>query len=131
MVARLLQPFRGDAGEISVAAPLERFGLQHREHAEEQLSYDRDGEVALRQLDEKHIAVLDCITKIGERIGVASLPLDLGRQPEEQRRLTDEVERDVREGNVLLENRRMTAPLGETMAEHEPVVAKSHEIIEG
>jgi len=43
--------------------------------------------------------------------------------------VSDEIERDVREGDVFLEDGRMTAPLGEPVPEHEAVVAEAKEIL--
>src|SRR4051794_35794016 len=131
MIPELLHGFRGDAGELLIAAPLQGLGLEQREDAEEELPDDGDGEVALRQLDEQRVSELHGIAQIRECIGVAPLSLDLCRKPEQERRLADEVERDVRQRDVLLEDRRMAAPLGETMAEDEPIVAETKQILEG
>ena len=106
----------------------QRFHLQQRVNAEEELAHDREPEVAVRQLDEQHVAVVDGVAEIRERVLVASLPFDLARELEKQRRFADQVERDVGERDVLLEDRPVAAPLGQPMAEHEPVVGEAEEI---
>ena len=50
--------------------------------------------------------------------------------PQEQRRLTEEIERDVGERDVLLENGRVSAPLAQPVTEHEPVVAEAQQQLE-
>src|SRR6185503_11085001 len=51
VIAALLEHLRGDSGETLVRAPLQRFRLEHREDAEEELTGDGEGEVPLGELD--------------------------------------------------------------------------------
>ena len=99
-------------------------------HVEQELAHDREREVAFRQLDELAVAVVHRLAEIRERILVASLAFDLAREPQEHRRLADQVERDVRERDVLLEDRTVTAPFGQPVAEHQAVVAEPQQILE-
>ena len=66
----------------------------------------------------------------GERIRIASFSFRLAGEPEVKRRLTDEVERDVGERDVLFEDWSVPAPLGKAVAEYEAIVAYSEEIFE-
>jgi hypothetical protein len=96
---------------------------------EEKLSHCRKRVITLRELHQMHVAVIDRIAEIREIIFTASLTLSLTRQLQKKGCLADEIERDVRERDVLLENRTMPAPLRETMTEHESIVAKSEEVL--
>ena len=78
----------------------------------------------------RHVAELDRVAEVRQRVLVAPLPFDLAGALQEQRRLADEVERDVGERDVLLEDRRVPAPLGQPVAQHEPVVAEPQQILE-
>jgi hypothetical protein len=48
---------------------------------------------------------------------------------EEQIRLANQVESDVREGDVFFQDRRVSAPLREAVTEDEAVVGESEEIL--
>ena len=69
------------------------------------------------------------VAQIGERVLVAALALDRRRIGVERPRLADEVERDVRERDVLLEHRRVAAPFGQTMPEHERIVGEAQRVL--
>jgi hypothetical protein len=74
------------------------------------------------------IAIVDCLAKIRERVLASPFSFNLAREFEQERRLTNQVESDIRERDVLLENGTMPAPLRKTMTEHETIVAESEEI---
>src|SRR5947209_1687303 len=77
------------------------------ESREQNLPHDRRGEIAVRLLDKKTIAVLVLLAPIGEVILSETRAFDLRRIIVERARLTDEIERDVRKGDILLDHRRM------------------------
>jgi hypothetical protein len=97
---------------------------------EEELPHHRVTEVALRLLDQQAIAVLHALAEVGERVLVAPRALDLAREPEDRRRLPDEVERDVGRRDVLLEDRSVPRPLRHPVPEHETVVAEPEQVLE-
>ena len=97
---------------------------------EEELPHDREREVAARQLEELHVAELDRLAEERERVGVASRALLRAGEIEQRRRLPDQVERDVAERDVLLEDRRVAAPPGELVAQHEPVVGVAQQVLD-
>src|SRR4029079_8921704 len=121
MVPRLLERLGRNPREIGVAALLQRIHLQQRVDAEQKLPDDGEAEITLGELQHQRVAKVDRVAEIGERVLVSSLPFHGRRELEEQARLADQVERDVGEGDVLLEDRSMAAPLGQPVSEHESV----------
>ena len=79
--------------------------------------------------DDERVPVFDGVTEIRERILIASRALDFPCALEQQRRLTNEVEGDVREGDVFLEEWPVPAPLREAMTEHKPIISESQQIL--
>src|SRR2546423_14749854 len=130
VIARLLEHLCRDASEILVGAPLQRLCLCHRVDAEQELPSDGEGEVAFGKLDEQRVSVVDAVTQKREGVGVAIGVLGRRGVREQEIRLAYEIEGDVRERDVLLENRRMAAPFGQTMAEHQAIVAETHEVLD-
>src|SRR5688572_14744987 len=96
--------------------------MQHFEHRDEKLSRNGERKITTRQLDDQRVPELDGLAEISECICVLPLSLRLPCQPEEQVRLADEVERHVGERDVLLEDRSMTAPLGQAMTQDQAIV---------
>jgi hypothetical protein len=102
----------------------------HRIRAEQKLANNRVPEVALGQLDHQCVPILAIGAQIGERILISPLGFNLARALQEQVRFANEVERDVRERDVLFENRTMSAPLAQPMAEDEPIVTEPKQVLE-
>ena len=75
------------------------------------------------------VAIVDRFAKIREIIFTSSFAFDFACELEKKRRLADQVESDVRQRDVFFEYRTMSAPLRETMTEHQSVVAESEEIL--
>ena len=102
----------------------------HAERIEEELARDRVREIAARKLDELNISELYRLAKKREVIGAA--PGTFGGSGDLQcaGRLSEKIERDVGERDVLLENWPVRAPLGETVAEYQPVIAEPERVIE-
>jgi hypothetical protein len=96
----------------------------HAERIEKELPRDGEGEVPARQLDEQEISELDRFAKEREIVRTPSFSFLLSRDLERARRLTQQIERDVREGDVFLENGPVSAPFGEPMSEDQPVIAE-------
>ena len=99
------------------------------EHVEQELPHDRERVITVRELYHLHIPVVDRLAEIRERIFAPSLSFDFAGELEEQRRLTDQVESDVRKRDILFENRPMPAPLRKTMTMYETIIAKAEEIL--
>ena len=77
----------------------------------------RDGEIAVRLLDQQHVAEVARVAQKGELVVVAALAFDLAGEVQPELRLADQVERDVGERDVFLQRRRMPAPFGQAMPE--------------
>ncbi len=128
MIPVLLHGLRRQRGKPGMRALLQRVEKMHAERVEEKLAGNRISEVPDRELGETHIPERDGVAKVGEIVGSSSRALGFPGELQRARRLADEVERDVRQRDVLLQNRPVAAPLGETMAEYEPVVANAQQI---
>ena len=125
-----MSAFDATPASVWFEALVELLQHQHVPRVEEKLTNDGGSEITVRPLDELRVAELDGVTEIGERIFAPPFPFDLPRELEQGRRLANEVECDVRERDVFLENRRVPAPLGESMAEDEPVIRESKQVFE-
>ncbi len=101
-----------------------------RVYAEQKLARDGEGEIPVRQLDDERVAVVGRIAKIRERVLVAALRFRFAGPLQQQVRLAHEVERDVRERDVLLEDRPVPAPLAQPVAKHQAVVAVAEQVFE-
>ena len=98
------------------------------EYVEEKLSHDGERVVPIGKFDQMSVAIVDRLTEIREIIFASSLSFDLTSELEKEGRLADQVESDVRERDVLFENRPVSAPLRQTMTKNETIVAESEEI---
>src|SRR5688572_17034628 len=128
MIPRLLDRLGRYARQVGVFRGLQPIEMQQLEHGHQELPRRREREIATRQLHDLRVAELDTLAKIRERVSRSPLPFDLTRQLEKQVRLADQVERGIRQRDVLLEDRTMAAPLGRAMTEDESVVAESEEV---
>ncbi len=124
----LLHCLRRQSGKPRVRAFLQRVEKVHAECVEEKLPGNRISEVPDRELGETHVPERDGVPKVGKIVGSSSRALGFSGELKSARRLTDEVEGDVRQSDVLLQNRPVPAPLGKAMTEYEPVVADAQQI---
>src|SRR6188768_244050 len=95
---------------------------------EQELANDRVAEVAVRLLDQRQVEVLRLLAPIRERILAATLALELARVRQEEPSLAEEVERDVREPEILLERRRVPDPFAEPLREHQVRVGQPQDV---
>ena len=65
-----------------------------------------------------------------EDIALANIALDLIGQAKKVSRLSDEIERDVGERDVLLEDGAVAAPLGKPVPQDQAIVAQAEQILE-
>ena len=91
---------------------------------------DGESEIAPRQLHDLEVPEAALVAPVGERVFVPARSFDLPRQPQEHRGVAQEIERHVGERDVLFENRPVPAPLGGAVAEDEPIVAESEQVLE-
>ena len=78
MISHLLDRLGRDLGEARVCGPLQGLQIGVHERRVEQLAHHGDGEVAVRLLDQQHVAVDLLVTQVGELILGATCP---ARQP--------------------------------------------------
>ena len=128
VIGHFLRRLGGNRGERGVLAVRERLEIRMREGREQQLPDHGDGEIAVRLLDQQHVAVVAGIAQIGERVLVAALALDLAGIGVERARLADQVERHIGERQVFLQHRRMPAPFRQAMAEDQRVVGEPQRV---
>ena len=128
MVGAFLLGLGGDARELAVLGAGERFPQRHRERRIAELARHGGGEVAVGPLHQLHVEELVRVAQEGELVLVASIPADGDGVAIERTRLSDQVERDVGERNVLLQRRRATRPLGEAMPQHQRVVGEAQQV---
>ena len=79
VIAGFLVGLGRDAGELGVGRPLEAVQEQHAPGVEEELAYDGAAEVAVGELDQVDVAVVDGVAEVGQGVLVAPLALRPGR----------------------------------------------------
>ncbi len=87
----------------------------------EQVPCNRLREIAVRLLDQKTVLEIEHVAVKRELVAVASFA-------QEQRRLPDQVERQVGEADVDLEHGSVPAPFADALPQHQSVVAEAQEI---
>lgn len=140
MVGHLLDALGGDRCEHGVAAGHQAFEEGEAPGGEDEDLRDRLGEVAIGHLGEADVAEVEVLTEVGEpvlvrdrgalRQGGHEGGIRGGGAGEEEAGLTEEVEGDVRERDVLFEVGGARAPFGDALGEDEGVVAE-HEAVLG
>ena len=85
----------------------------------------RDGlrEVAIGLLDQQAILEVEYVAVEGQLVAVAGVV-------QQQRRLADQVEREVGEADVDLERRAVPAPFAEPLSQHQRVIAQTQQIVD-
>jgi len=71
------------------------------------------------------VQVLAMLAQKGDVILSASPAFDLARITQQQPRLTDQVESDIRQAQILFERRRMAHPFAEPLPEHQAQVTEA------
>jgi hypothetical protein len=105
-------------GSADVARPASRWWCQG------------PAEVAVRLLDQQQVAEAAGVAQEGEVVGAASLAFQLAGESQPQLGLADQVQRHVGERDVLLQHRRVAAPLRHPVAEDQAVVAEPERVFE-
>ncbi len=82
-------------------------------------------EVPVRLLREDRVQVVAVFAQQRELVLAAAATLDLAGVGEQQPRLTDQVERDIREPQVLLDRRRVPDPFAQALSEHQARVRRA------
>ena len=86
------------------------------------------GEVAVLLLDEQAVDELALVTHEGVVVLGAAGAVELGGARVHRARLAEQVERDVRQRDVVLERRRPRRPLREPVREHEAIVRDAQRV---
>ena len=90
---------------------------------EQELAHQRLAIGTVGLFDQQEIAEAAGIAQIGEIVGAVAPALDLAGKTEPELRLADQVERDIGNGDIFFQHRRMAAPFGNPVAEDEAIVA--------
>jgi hypothetical protein len=130
VVARLLQTLACDRPELRVGRPGQRRPKRSLERREQEVAQDRPSEVAVRQLDDREVAELGLVAQERELVLVAPPAFQSAGMREQQARLADQVQRDVRQRDVLLDHGPVAAPLGEPLPEDERRIRDAHHVLD-
>jgi hypothetical protein len=117
-----LAAMRRSVSSFEVAAPRATTGMH--EGREIELAQDGVGEIAVRPLDQQKVVIVALAAQIGEIVLVAALALDLAGIGIERARLAEQVERDIRQRQILFQRRRMAAPFRQPVAENELIIGE-------
>jgi hypothetical protein len=91
--------------------------------------HDRHREVAVVQLDQLAVAEVLLVPQVGEVVLVPAGALQLARVAQQQPGLTEGVQGDVRQRDVLLQLRRAGRPLGEPLRGDQAVVGQRQHVV--
>ena len=83
------------------------------------------------QLDQRVVAELVRVAEIGQLVFRAITALQRGGQLVEQARLAYQVEADVGQGDVLLEDGPVPAPLGIALTKDQSIVGEVQQVVDG
>ena len=155
VVAHFLQALGGDGGQVRVGAVLQAFPHADHQRTVEKVAHEAHGPVALatggghqasgvRQFQQYVVAEVGIATEVGQRVfgdragrpgGAARCAHvaghALGGVLVQQARLADQIEAVVGHGQVFLEDRRVAAPLGIALAQHDGVVGQVQQVGDG
>src|SRR3984893_11153434 len=129
VIAGLPERLGGDGAESPVRGPLQALVDLKLPGIEQPLAHHRMAKVAVWLLGECQVGKLRRITQKGQRVLVTPAALELARVGEQQPRLSDQIEGEVGEPQVLLERRRVTHPLAEALPEHETRVTEAQNVV--
>jgi hypothetical protein len=130
VIVDLLQRLRRDPGDPRVGRARQAREQQVVEHVEIELARDRHREVAVRLLEEQQVAEGAGIAQVRELVLVAAAAFDLARERQPHPRLAEQVERDIADGELLLDRRTVADAFGQPVAEDEAVVAQAQQVID-
>ncbi len=130
MVLGFLDRLARDARKCCVgrgAKTCVEFGLPG---VEQELAHDGVREIAIGLLAEQQVAEIPGVAKEGERVCVAPLALAARGLGQQQVGLAGQVECHVGERDVLFQLRRVPAPFGHAMAQHQARIAQPQQVLE-
>jgi hypothetical protein len=78
----------------------------------------------------REVAELRHVAEIREAVLVAAPAFEPPGVREEHARLTDQIERDVGEGDVFFQDRPVAAPFGQALAEDKRAVAEAQQVVD-
>ena len=87
-------------------------------------------EISIRLLDQQAVAEIKYVAMERKSIGVAALAFYFAGEIEEMRRLPDQIETDVGEGEVDFQHRRMAAPVRQPLPKDQRIIAQAKSVME-
>jgi len=108
----------------------QHFILKQIESIIEELSHDRVAKVFIGLLYQEQIQVFVFIPQHGKLIFIGFLSRHRSNVLIQQSCLTDEVERNISQRDILFEYRAMAAPFAEALAEDEGIVSEVEEVFD-
>ncbi len=88
----------------------------------QQVSRNRAGKIAVGLLDQQAVAEIEHVAMERQLVRVPRLAKQQGR-------LADQIEREIGEAKIDFERRRMAAPFGQSLPQHQRIVAQPQQII--
>ncbi len=128
VIADLLEGLGGNIGRALVGGAAQRLQLVVVEGVEEELTGDGVAIVPVRELDQQAVVKVQHVAVIGEGVLVTAPAFHLAGIGEPAAGLSDQVEGDIGHRHLLFQGRRMTDPLGQTMSQHQCVVAQPQQV---
>jgi hypothetical protein len=123
VVARFFQRLAGDRCQLGFAGIAQPLPQQLEPGGDHRIAQHGCGKVAARQLDECRVQIVALVAQEGELILVVVLRALFAGQREHAARLADQVERHVRQRDVLFEDRRMPTPFAQALAKDQAGIA--------
>lgn len=130
MVAEFLDRLGSNRGEPGIRRAAQLLVEGELDAREKIMPGDRLSEVAIGLFDHETVAELKHVPTEGESVGIPATSFDFRRQFKEQRRLADQVKREVGKAEIDLDGWRMTTPFGQPLAQDQAVVTQAKQVID-
>jgi hypothetical protein len=115
VIARFLERLLGNAGQHLVGRMLQRLPLLHGPAGQPMVAHGGVCEVAAWQFRECDVEELALLAQIGELIFIEARFAQTARMREQSAGLAEQIQRDVGQGDVFFECRRVAAPFAEAV----------------
>ncbi len=95
---------------------------------EVKLPRSRHAVIAIRLLDQQNISEIACVTQKRQLVFIAARTVHLACVRQPKPRVTQQIERNIRQRNIFFEHRPVAAPLRQALAEDQAVIPEAQEI---
>jgi len=115
VILYLFQRFGGNRGDPFIRAADQLAQQFHVIGIKQKLPHHCLAKIPIWTFNQNRISKIPCITQHRQIIGAAPCAFDLGRKSQPHLRLSQEIKRNVGQGDIFFDNRRMTTPFADAV----------------